>query len=250
VTSEPAPAANPFGTLLAVQDLDTAIAQHEHRKATLPERAELEELQHRAVALRREAAGLTTQHDELAARTDRLEEQTAAAVSRRKTLEDRMYNARGAASRDLAAIEGEVAQLAERLGRLEDDELALLEEQEPIDQALTKAETRLAAMAERGAALVQAVAQADREIDDELADLRARRTERAAGLPADLAARYERLRTHLGTGAARLIGDRCDGCHLTLSAVEMDRFRHLPDDALITCDQCGRILVRGSLAET
>ena len=32
------PTGQPFAVLLAVQDLDTSIAQHEHRKATLPER--------------------------------------------------------------------------------------------------------------------------------------------------------------------------------------------------------------------
>ena len=31
------------------------------------------------------------------------------------------------------------------------------------------------------------------------------------------------LRAHLGgVGAARLVGDRCDGCHLTLPSVELE----------------------------
>ena len=34
---------------------------------------------------------------------------------------------------------------------------------------------------------------------------------------------------HLGgVGAARLVGDRCDGCHLTLPSVEVERIHHLP----------------------
>ena len=67
---------------------------------------------------------------------------------------------------------------------------------------------------------------------------------RAAGLPADLAERYERLRSHLGgVGAARLVGDRCDGCHLTLPSVEVERIHHLSADTFATCPQCDRILV-------
>jgi len=44
-------------------------------------------------------------------------------------------------------------------------------------------------------------------------------------------------------GAARLVGDRCDGCHLTLPSVEVERIHHLSADALATCPQCDRILV-------
>jgi uncharacterized protein len=59
-----------------------------------------------------------------------------------------------------------------------------------------------------------------------------------------LLATYERLRARLGgVGVARLVGTHCDGCHLTLSAVELDRVRHLPDGEVYTCEQCGRILV-------
>jgi predicted nucleic acid-binding Zn-ribbon protein len=70
------------------------------------------------------------------------------------------------------------------------------------------------------------------------------RAERAADLPTDLAERYERLRARLdGVGAAKLVGDRCDGCHLNLSSVELERLRHLRADEFATCPQCDRILV-------
>jgi len=66
----------------------------------------------------------------------------------------------------------------------------------------------------------------------------------ATGLPDELAERYERLRTHLGgVGAARLVGNRCDGCHLTLPSVEVERIHQLPADTFATCPQCDRILV-------
>ena len=62
--------------------------------------------------------------------------------------------------------------------------------------------------------------------------------------PSELAQRYEVLRSRLGgVGAARLVGDRCDGCHLTLSSVEVERIRRLPPEEFATCAQCDRILV-------
>ena len=63
-------------------------------------------------------------------------------------------------------------------------------------------------------------------------------------LPPALSERYEALRARLkGTGAARLVGHRCSGCHLELSPVEVDRIRAMSADTVVTCDQCGRILV-------
>ena len=65
-----------------------------------------------------------------------------------------------------------------------------------------------------------------------------------AQLPPALYERYELLRARLkGTGAARLIGNHCDGCHLELSAGEVERIRATTPDRVATCDQCGRILV-------
>lgn len=236
---------DPLTVLLAVQDLDTAIAQHEHRKGALPERRELDEVQANAATMRRRHAELDGQRQEIVTRLSHLEEQSAAVVARRKTLEDRLYGARGVAGRDLAAIESEVAQLAGRLGQLEDDELVVLEEQEPVDVELGRLQSELAGLTTRAGELSGRVAEAEAEIDSELAELRERRATEAALLPEPLATRYEGLRARLGgVGAARLVGDHCDGCHLTLPSVEVDRIRHQPPDAIATCDQCGRILVR------
>jgi len=44
-------------------------------------------------------------------------------------------------------------------------------------------------------------------------------------------------------GAARLVGDRCEGCHLTLPSMELERIHHLSADTFATCPQCDRILV-------
>jgi predicted nucleic acid-binding Zn-ribbon protein len=64
-------------------------------------------------------------------------------------------------------------------------------------------------------------------------------------VPADLTRLYDDLRRKLGgVGAARLVNGRCSGCHLTLPATELDRIRREPPEALIRCDQCGRVLVR------
>ena len=63
-------------------------------------------------------------------------------------------------------------------------------------------------------------------------------------VPQPLLTAYDRLRSRLGgVAVARLVGGRCDGCHLSLPAMELDRIRHQSAGSLETCEQCGRILV-------
>ena len=89
------------------------------------------------------------------------------------------------------------------------------------------------------------LAEAEVTVDAEIQGVVSARDAAIAPIPAALLATYERLRTRLGgVGVAPLVGASCGGCHLTLSASELDRIRRLPPDEVVTCDQCGRILVR------
>jgi predicted nucleic acid-binding Zn-ribbon protein len=234
-----------FDLLLEVQDLDTAIAQLEHRRANLPERVELSSLRERLASVSARADEARARHQDLVDREDELERQIAALNERRTRVEDRLYAARGAPARDLQAMDDEVHHLSQRRSELEDVELALMEERDPVDVELADLERDRSTLDEQTGRLGTALAAAESTVDAELAGLRVARGGKASGLPTDLADRYEVLRARLrGTGAARLVGNRCEGCHLELPAVEVDRIRRLPDDVLVTCDQCGRILVR------
>jgi predicted nucleic acid-binding Zn-ribbon protein len=236
--------AEPFDTLMAVQDHDIAIDQLRHRLDTLPERAELRRVEQRRADVQQAMARVQLQVDDLAARQQRLEEQIAAAAKRRHEIEVRMQTGEISASRDLQAMDQEVHHLGERQAQFEDDEIALLEEEEPLDALLAGHQAELAGLATEVGRLEQAVAEASAGLAAAITDQEALRAERARHLPEELAARYETLRTRLGgVGAARLVGDRCDGCHLSLSSVEVERIRRLPPEEFATCVQCDRILV-------
>jgi predicted nucleic acid-binding Zn-ribbon protein len=235
----------PFDTLLRVQDLDTLITQLQHRRASLPERLELNTIEARTADLARQAAEVGAARQALVTREDELEARIAGFNERRQAIETRMLADRSSAARDLQAMNEEIRHLDVLKVELEDAELALMEEQEPLDAELERLTAEQATAVHELERLRVAVAEAETEIRAELAEAEPKRVAEAAALPSDLADRYERLRARLkGTGAARLIGNRCDGCHLELPAVEVDRIRHLSTDEIVTCDQCGRILVR------
>ena len=230
--------------LLAVQDLDLHITQLQHRRAGLAERTGLTAVEAELTALIAERATAQAGRAVLVATQKDLEAQIATLTERREGIEKRMYAATGSSTRDLQAMDEEVHHLADKQGELETEELEAMVAQEPFDATLTQLAEQMAPLEARVVALEAEVAASQVEIDAELATATATRITEAAELPAAIAERYEKLRVRMkGVGAARLIGHRCDGCHLELSPVEADHIRALPDDTIATCDQCGRILV-------
>jgi predicted nucleic acid-binding Zn-ribbon protein len=231
--------------LLEVQDHDTAIDQLRHRRETLSERAELDSTETRLSALDRRTKEVGTQRDELASRQSGLEQQIEASKSRRAELERRMFGGQVTAPRELQAMDDEVKHLVRHIAELEDRELEVMEALEPLDAELTTAEIERVALEEEATRLRDAIALSEASLGAELAVQSSERDGAASGVPQELLTRYEQLRKKLGgTGAARLIGGSCGGCHLTLPSMEVDRIRKALPDAIITCDQCGRILVR------
>jgi predicted nucleic acid-binding Zn-ribbon protein len=149
------------------------------------------------------------------------------------------------AARDLQAMAAQLETMRRRRSDLEDAELEVLEVLDPLEKRVAELQDRWAVLDGEAAELRAAIREQEAAIDTQLRDvLEARRVE-AAPVPPELMANYERLRQRLGgVGAAPLVGASCGGCHLTLSAADLDRIRRLPPDAIATCEQCGRILVR------
>ena len=234
-----------FTALLAVQDHDTTIDQLRYRRDHLPERTELATVAQSGVALAGRVREARERQAAADARQAAAEQELADNETRIADIEKRLYGGTVSAARDLQAMSAEVESLKHRNSELEEHVLEAMEAREPVDAEVSSLTTEEAELRARAGALQQAIGTAEAEIDGELAREEAARADAAAGVPAELLALYEQVRGHLGgIGAARLVGNSCGGCHLTLPATEIDRLRHLPEDELILCDQCGRILVR------
>lgn len=231
--------------LLLVQAADTTSDQLRHRRSVLPERAAVAAAEAEAVAAKHAHDAKKAAVEQLAARQTQLEKELGATEGRAAAVEARLRSGEGTAARDVVRWGEEVEHLRERAASLEDEAFAVLVERE-------EAEAELAALTERLATAVAAVrgsrgelATAEAAVDAELARVGAEREVAASVVPPDLLARYDKLRAHLdGVGAARLEDGRCTGCHLALSPRDLDDARRAPDDAVLSCDACGRILVR------
>jgi predicted nucleic acid-binding Zn-ribbon protein len=145
----------------------------------------------------------------------------------------------------LENLQHELLSLARRRGDLEDLELEQMEAKEQSESALRILQDEVDELTTRRAA---AAARRDAEfevIDRDSAKAAADRSLLAPGLPADLVTLYEKIRASSdGVGAAPLRGNRCEGCHLSLSPVDVNRIKSAPEDEVVRCEECLRILVR------
>jgi predicted nucleic acid-binding Zn-ribbon protein len=86
-----------------------------------------------------------------------------------------------------------------------------------------------------------------KELDEQRAELGDKRATASADLPDALITLYQRLREHNGgIGAAPLVGKRCMGCRMELAPSDLNAIKAAAPDAVLRCEECGRILVRTS----
>jgi len=233
-----------FEVLLEVQASDTAADRLRHRRANLPERAELAATGSRTLDIQGRLAGTKAQRAEVLARQAQVDAAIGTAGERIKEIEGRLYSGQVSATRDILAMTAEVESIKARRSALEDDLMATMEAEEPLAAEVAEMESVLADLEADAARLLAVIADGEGVIDAELAEVNGARQQQAAQLPADLLATYEALRARLGgEGAARVSGRSCSGCHLTLPAQEVERIKRAKPDDLVLCEQCGRILV-------
>ena len=235
-----------YERLLAVQDHDTALDQLRHRLETLPGRAVVAGSAEEVAELDRRLAAVEERRHDLGRDQKRFEDEIAAVDGKRTEVEGSLYGGSVTAARELQALQDEIAALDRRKRSLEDEELEVLEAIEGVEAELAELRSARQAAGDRLEAARAELAGAEAEVG---AELDAEQTARDAAVAAvgdpDAVADYEKLRASLGgIAVARLNGAQCGGCHLALSAVEVDRIRHLPPDARATCEECGRLLVR------
>lgn len=230
--------------LLELQQADTLADQLKHRWENLAELAALGAIDRQIQDAQSEMGAAASARDDVEARQRELEAELSATDGRAEAVSRRLYSGEVSASRELQAMSADVDALKERSSHLEDAILEVLEELEPLEKRVSELESGLASLRKERDLAAGALGTAQSIVETEMVAVAAQRAELVERVPEQLLAVYEQLRSRLGgVAVARLVASRCDGCHLTLPATELDRIRHLPPGELVTCDQCGRILV-------
>jgi predicted nucleic acid-binding Zn-ribbon protein len=236
---------NPWEQFLEVQRHDTALDQLEHRRSSTPERAELAALPDEYTSVDTQVDGAEEIRHGLHRDQRRLEDEIGSLKERRDQATAKLYDGSVTAPKELTALQDDIASIDRRISTLEDQILEIMEAAEPVDADLARLAAERAGLDERSQALQARIAEVEADIDAEVESIGVERAASVEGIPADLVSRYDKARSQLGgVAVARLVRGVCDGCHLTLPAVEVDRVKHLPIDEPVNCEECGRFLVR------
>jgi predicted nucleic acid-binding Zn-ribbon protein len=241
--------ADPFAQLklLDVQELDSRLDSLAHQLRTLPEIAQLAEAEVRRKELDDRARDLRISVDDLTTEQKRADRDVEQVKTRRERDRSRMDQGMITNPKDLERMGHELASLERRITSLEDTELEVMEQLEEAQAALDQVSVDLAAADEQTVALATARDAKAAGVHREVEALGFERSAAVDGLPADLVALYEKLRTQTnGVGAAPLRARQCGGCRLQLDSSDLARIGKAPTDEVIRCEECNRILVRTS----
>jgi predicted nucleic acid-binding Zn-ribbon protein len=231
--------------LLELADIDAELIRIEHRRRGLPEHAELARLEARDADLRDSIGALTAQNSDLKREQAKAEadvEQVRSRIDRdRQRLDSGMVNS----PRELENLQSEVQSLHRRQSDLEEIVLDVMERFETAQRSLAQASSEREQLATELVTVTAARDAAVAELDEQSGKAGDRRVEVAASIPADLLGLYDKLKAqHGGVGAAALRHRSCQGCNLTLNTVDLNAIRAAPEDEVLRCEECRRILVR------
>ncbi len=229
--------------LLELADVDAELARVDHRRRTLPELAEIATAEQTVQAKRDAKVANETTLGDLDREVKRQEKEIDAVRAREDR--DRALLAGGTVNpKQMTDLEHELHTLERRQATLEDELLELMERREAVELDGQHAGVELAKAEE-------ALADAANRRDHALADLEgvgARRSEDRARLvpqfPVPLLELYERVRKTKGIGASLLRARRCGACRIELDRSAISRIAAAPADEVLTCEECGAIMVR------
>jgi predicted nucleic acid-binding Zn-ribbon protein len=139
---------------------------------------------------------------------------------------------------ELVRLSTEVEHLKAALVEEEDAEMLLLEEQERLGKETTRARAELEQARARVAAAEPGLRDELERLRADLADVVSEGEAAWAGLPSDWQKAYRRVR--LPNPIAQVMHGQCQACHVSVTSNGMQVLRR---GGLLTCDNCGRLLV-------
>lgn len=227
--------------LLEVAELDTRIRQADAARRSPPQAARVQALMARRQELAQELTRQLGARDDLRADLARIESDVAMVDARRARDAERLSSTSN--MKEAQGLEHELGSLARRKRDLEDAELEVMERLEEADASVAAQETLIADTNAEGSLLS---AEAKRVVAEATAAFEAATRDRAAvagSVAADLLAYYDRVAAR-SSGAALLRRGTCEGCRMVLAGTDLQAVRLAAPDAVMTCPECGCILVR------
>ncbi len=230
--------------LIELQLIDSQITQAKVKLAGLPEIEQIAAIHTRLENTAVELGVVETELADVAIELRRSEMDVEQVEDRMKKDESRLNSGIGT-PKELEQLQHELVTLAKRKADLEDGELEILMKHDGVKSRVDELLNDQVGLKKLELELNVRFENAKTEIDATLAELGEARSALVPKIDPALVELYDKIRhSAYGVGAALLIGNKCDGCHLAINAIELERIKGLESDEIIRCEECRRILVR------
>jgi predicted nucleic acid-binding Zn-ribbon protein len=192
------------------------------------------------VSRQEDLAAARANQEVFAARLHESDSAREAHRSRLRTREKELMSGRIRNPTDLMQMSEEVAHMKARFAEEEEAELTLMEDADAADAVVKTAERALEQAQRESTSEEPALREELEEWRTELAVVTAERDEVWAQLSPGDQAVFSRVRVR--PAVALVAGSQCSACHVAVTSSGMQVLRK--GDALVLCENCGRILVR------
>lgn len=229
--------------LLDVAAADADLVRMAHRRRTLPEEAEVVRLASERQTISDAAVAVEIAMDDYARDIRKLEADVDG-VRQRIERDEKLLAGGALPAKQQTDVEHELQTLHRRQQVLEDDLLEVMERREAAaaDHAEKTAQLKQidAELAEARSLFENTVTELDASMEARLAE----RNVLIGAVPAELKTAYEQQRDTYGSGAALLRARQCGACRIEIDRGDIARIANAPSDEVVTCPECGTILVR------
>lgn len=230
--------------LIELQLIDFHITQAKVKISTLPEIEQITAIHTRLENAAVELSVVETELADVAIELRRSEMDVEQVDDRIKKDESRLNSGSGS-PKELEQFQHELVTLAKRKSELEDSELEILIKHDGIKSRVDELLNDQVGLKQLELELNIRLENAKAEINGKMSELNQARLALLPKIDPPLVELYEKVcQSAHGVGAALLIGNKCDGCHLSINAIELERIKGLAADEVIRCEECRRILVR------
>jgi predicted nucleic acid-binding Zn-ribbon protein len=231
--------------LLDLQALDSNLNKLLRQAAAARSNPQLDIVAARVAEVDSELVRASTELGDLERQLTKAEDEVQAVVTRLERDEKRLNSGTGT-SKDLTALQHEVASLTKRRSDLEDVELDLMERVEAARSTRAEVQGRTTGVRNELRALEDARDAELADIETQRASVQTQRDELAGTFDAPLLTIYERILARRGVGAARLFHGKSEGSGMQLSPGDLADISSAAPDDVVLCPDSGCILVRSS----
>ena len=230
--------------LVELQRLDSHIQSLQFKLKSLPELEQLDAIEKQIITGEEILEVATIELGDVEVELKRSEIEVEQVSDRIKKDENRLNSGKGS-PKELEQMQHEIGTLQKRKSDLEDGELEIMIRFDAAKAKVATLKSDDAGLKQLRVELQARFDEATKSISDEITSEESKRAAQIPNIESALLELYEKVRNSAGgVGAALLIGKTCDGCHLSITPVELEKIKAQPEDEVVRCEECRRILVR------